>query len=225
MSRQQRIEPKLDGESVSIDELATSPRPHHHSTPNKPTKPSFDLEKLMSLFQEHVWQVKRIRIALLAVISIIVLTIIILLSVGGSENKLAVQDTVEPASVEIKLVHDHRVDFDDNFSLFASQFTGLILHWKADQSVTQTLWDIEHAEGDQNCGLLDFNKGDDYRTTKVYVENGQDYYANFSPLDTRMIVKDIARRGSFKLCGYKFSLKGSQATLGKHYFYSDYLLN
>jgi hypothetical protein len=30
-------------------------------------------------------------------------------------------------------------------------------------------------------------------------------------------------RGSFKLCGYDFSLKGSQATLMQHQEFADYL--
>jgi len=117
----------------------------------------------------------------------------------------------------------NKITLPDDFSIMTTAFNGLIVHWQADNNNKEMLWDIRQATGDKNCQSIQFNSNDSYRTTMVLVENSNEYIAEFSPLDTENILKDIAIRSNFTLCGYSFSLKGSQVTLGKHNFYAEIL--
>jgi hypothetical protein len=113
-----------------------------------------------------------------------------------------------------------RVSFPDNFSLLLSQHHGLIINWQADSSDNEKIWELQNAQGDKSCKEITFNNGKKTRTTDVVAENREQYFANFSPLDTESLLQEIAFRDYFTLCGYKFSLKGSQAILGKHIEYA-----
>ena len=74
----------------------------------------------------------------------------------------------------------------------------------------------------RNRGNIEFNNGDKVRTITVVAEDAGSYYANFSPLDTQKVITSLAKRNKFSLCGYNFSLKGSQRTLNSQQVYSDY---
>jgi hypothetical protein len=119
----------------------------------------------------------------------------------------------------------------DNFSLFLSQHQGIIINWQADEVNTPLLWSLSSAQGDESCQQISFNKGSPIRTLMVQVENSttvasgayNNYFASFSPLDSKALIQALAVRGSFSLCGYDFSLKGSQAALGKNKHYADWV--
>ncbi|KGJ96249.1 hypothetical protein [Colwellia psychrerythraea] len=111
----------------------------------------------------------------------------------------------------------------DNFNLYLSEYQGIIIHWQADQVSTGQLWSLSSAKGDKSCQSIKFNKGSPLRPLSVLVENGSEYFASFSPLDSQELVQALAFRGKFSLCGYSFSLKGSQAVLGKHNQYAPFL--
>jgi hypothetical protein len=111
----------------------------------------------------------------------------------------------------------------DNFNLYLSQYQGLIIHWQADESNVNQLWSQLSNQGDKSCQQITFNRGKSIRPLSVNVENSNDYFANFSPLDTAELIKALAFRADFSLCGYNFSLKGSQALLGKHNQYALFL--
>ncbi|NQY86628.1 MAG: hypothetical protein HRT51_02605 [Colwellia sp.] len=129
------------------------------------------------------------------------------------------------------LERKHYLAMPDNFSLFLSQHQGIIINWQADEVSTPLLWSQLSAQGDNSCQQISFNKGKPIRTLKVQVENNttvangvyNNYFASFSPLDSRALIQALAFRGSFSLCGYNFSLKGSQAALGKHKQYTDWV--
>lgn len=121
----------------------------------------------------------------------------------------------------IKVQRMSQISFPDNFSLWLSQHKGLIINWQADKSKKSQIWNIITAIGEKNCQVITFNNGDKIRTTTVAIENSDEYFASFSPLDTQNLLQAIAFKGSFKLCGYEFSLKGSQAILGKHTDYAE----
>ena len=114
-----------------------------------------------------------------------------------------------------------QLSFPDNFSLWLSQHRGLVINWQADETKQSQIWNINTAQGEKSCKDITFNNGNKIRTTTVTIENSDEYFASFSPLDTQALLQAIAFRGSFKLCGYKFSLKGSQAILGKHQDYAQ----
>ena len=111
----------------------------------------------------------------------------------------------------------------DDFTLYLSEHNGLTISWNADDNDNTEIWSIYSALGDRSCKVIEFNNSDEIRTISVNVEATSDYFAIFSPLDTRSIIKSLALRGSFSLCGYSFSLKGSQSVLGKHPKYSEFL--
>ncbi len=118
---------------------------------------------------------------------------------------------------------DNKLAFLDDFSLLSTPYNGLVIHWEADINSSYEIWNISSADGDNSCSEITFNNGTTYRTTTVSVEGTDNYYATFSPLDTQQLLKNIAARSTFELCGYEFSLKGSKASIGKHPFYSELL--
>jgi hypothetical protein len=119
----------------------------------------------------------------------------------------------------------HEVTLPDNFSLFVSTYDGITIKWEGDYSDHTVLWQQLTAEGDDSCMTITYNNGEMIRTLNVTQENNGYYLAKFSPLDTKTLIRNIAIRSSFTLCGYKFSLKGSQSTLGKHSYYSKFIAN
>ncbi|MCL1138026.1 DUF805 domain-containing protein [Shewanella pneumatophori] len=110
----------------------------------------------------------------------------------------------------------------DDFSL-ALEDDVLIMRWLGDSGAPENLWSLATAKGDRTCSRLRFNNGTEYRPLVVNLLADTGTEARFSPLDTEAIVIDMARRGNVSLCGYNFSLKGSQAALGKVAAFRDYL--
>jgi uncharacterized membrane protein YhaH (DUF805 family) len=118
---------------------------------------------------------------------------------------------------------NHLLAMPDNFNLYLSEYRGIIIHWQADNVTDGELWSQLSANGDKSCQNITFNKGSTIRPLTVFVENGSEYFASFSPLDSGELIQALAFRGNFTLCGYKFSLKGSQAVLGKNNQYAPFL--
>jgi uncharacterized membrane protein YhaH (DUF805 family) len=118
---------------------------------------------------------------------------------------------------------NHLLAMPDNFNLYLSEYRGIIIHWQADQVTDGKLWSQLSANGDKSCQSITFNKGSSIRPLAVFVENGSEYFASFSPIDSGELIQALAFRGNFSLCGYKFSLKGSQAVLGKNNQYAPFL--
>jgi len=167
--------------------------------------------------------------AVLALSALVLVTIIgITLSLEPStiddENSSPANHEIVSKS-EFKQTLLHEVTLPDNFTLFTSTFDGITIKWQGDASTEGFLWQQKTAQGDKSCMLITYNNGEEIRTLSVTQENDSDYLAHFSPLDTKTLIKNIANRSSFSLCGYKFSLKGSQSILGKHSYYSDFIAN
>jgi hypothetical protein len=118
---------------------------------------------------------------------------------------------------------NHLLAMPDNFNLYLSEYRGIIIHWQADNVTDGELWSQLSTNGDKSCQSITFNKGSAIRPLAVFVENGSEYFASFSPLDSGELIQALAFRGNFTLCGYKFSLKGSQAVLGKNNQYAPFL--
>lgn len=125
------------------------------------------------------------------------------------------------SAVTSKFSKLYPIEFSDGFSLMINQYSGLLIYWQAENSSLTTIWNQETAEGDKTCTAIVFNNNTSIRTTNVNIENKKDYYAQFSPLDTQTLLKELADRGSFNLCGYTFSLKGSQALLSQNAPYNN----
>jgi uncharacterized membrane protein YwzB len=151
---------------------------------------------------------------------------------SNNEQVQTVQESNKVTKSTLNIIErKHSLAMPDNFSLFLSQHQGIIINWQADEVSTPLLWSQSSAQGDNSCQKISFNKGKAIRTLRVQVENNttvangvyNNYFASFSPLDSKALIQALAFRGSFSLCGYDFSLKGSQAALGKHKQYADWV--
>ena len=155
----------------------------------------------------------------------IVLTLLIITAVVMSVNSTTplVEGTIEQAE-QVKTVPTHSrlypLTMPDNFTLYQSSYEGIVIHWQADTVNESKVWSQETAQGDESCQVIRFNQKLAIRTLAVQVENKSDYYATFSPLDSKQLIQAIAFKNNFSLCGYKFSLKGSQATLATNEHYA-----
>lgn len=184
--------------------------------------------KLKLLIKTHVLSSRKNTLLALALLALTLLIAVLLTTSSGSDETLTESAQTPSATISTATTvnlqnRSHAVTFPDNFSLMATDFNGMVIHWQAESVSKHKIWDVFTTEGDKSCQAITFNNGESYRALNVLSENEKGYFANFSPLDTQAIVKAIAMRGSFTLCGYKFSLKGSQAVLGKHFYYSDLL--
>ncbi len=126
-------------------------------------------------------------------------------------------------------VREHPLAMPDNYTLYLSKHKGISIHWEADEVKDTTLWSQETAQGDASCKEISFNKGAPIRTLSVQVESSADeegnknYFAYFSPLDSKALIQALAFGNNFTLCGYDFSLKGSQAALGRNEEYAQWV--
>ena len=152
-----------------------------------------------------------------------------LVSYLNSSNTDAIEDSSEPqiAKIDSVLTREHPLTMPDNYTLYLSKHKGITINWQADEVTNTLLWSQLTAQGDESCKQVSFNKGEPIRTMSVQVEKyagiNTDYFASFSPLDSQTLIQALAFRGSFSLCGYNFSLKGSQAVLGKNEHYAHWV--
>lgn len=152
-------------------------------------------------------------------------------SVSESETPKITESVKKNGVIQNVLERNHLLSMPDNFSLFITQHRGIIINWQADEVSTPLLWSQSSVKGDNSCKEISFNKGQPIRSLKVTVEgstaisNGSynNYFASFSPLDSQALIQALAFRGSFSLCGYEFSLKGSQAALGQNKQYAEWV--
>lgn len=156
---------------------------------------------------------------------LIIATSIVKTTSSSQQTQLIKNQLVQnkAALSELKLEHLYPLLMPDNFTLYLSQYHGLIIYWQGDASSSKQYWSIASAQEDDSCQSIRFNKGKTFRALSVNVENEIDHYASFSPLDTQPLLQAIAFRGSFSLCDFTFSLKGSQAALNKNNQYAEFI--
>jgi hypothetical protein len=124
-----------------------------------------------------------------------------------------------PAQIAVDVA---KVTFPDGFELVLYGDI-LAFRWLGDDGDAHDLWRLDTAKGDKRCSELVFNNGSKYRPLQVSLLSDSATEAKFSPLDTQAIINDIALRGSVKICGFNFSLNGSQSALGQNSRFSDFL--
>lgn len=228
-----RIEPTFSGKPTQTNEQAYT---HTSSAPRssqKETEISLQEKILLSINQfvnsflsycqkEFLENKKRAILFTSITISIVIVILLISAITSSKQPEISNIEPIQKQSIDLSQ-RSHIVSFPDDFSLMATDYNGLVISWQADTIENDQLWDIRTTNGEKSCQEITFNNGDKYRTVSVTVENQQEYFAHFSPLDTAQLVKAIALRGNFNLCNYQFSLKGSQAVLGKHFYYSELL--
>ena len=151
----------------------------------------------------------------------------VLVLIGGLYEALSSAD--EPANERIQALSEQVIapireeaKIPDGFSVLLENDV-LIIRWLGEKGIAGEIWSLASAKGDRSCAKLSFNDGSHYRPMRVEYMPDTSIEARFSPLDTRGIISDIAMRGSIKLCGYGFSLKGSQSALAKNAAFIPYL--
>jgi hypothetical protein len=132
------------------------------------------------------------------------------------ENKQVTASAAQPERL-------HQLAMPDDFYLIMDANQGVIIHWQADDNDNGEIWSQASATGDKTCSHIAFDNKNQLRTMAVSVEKSSDYFAAFSPLDTAKLVKLLAAKSRFKLCGYDFSLQGSQAKLSYDKVFEAYL--
>ncbi|MBB1360800.1 DUF805 domain-containing protein [Shewanella sp. SR44-4] len=162
------------------------------------------------LHQTKLILIGKIAVAIIAVSVVVylVFTLISVFSGDGTEQTEHVDDMSNQQQASIRQM----IKLPDGFWL-ALEGEILIVRWLGESGDKQNLWRLATAIGDKTCTNLEFNDGSRYRPITVDLLDDGASEARFTPLDKDAIVNHVALRGSFKLCGYEFSLKGSQATL------------
>lgn len=227
---QQRIEPTLLGGNNLAVETALSSHQNtlNHSThqqENKTVAPN-TTDDIGILLRKKLLQHSKI----IAITLGLLFTVIILLAFIDTKENTAITTEAEQTKASSNLAQSMTqlerlfpLAMPDNFTLYLTQYNGVIIQWQATETTLKQLWSQTTAEGEDSCKTITFNNKEKYRTLEVIVEEQQNHYASFSPLDTANLLKAMALRGSFTLCGFKFSLKGSQAALGKQSHYADFI--
>ncbi|MPY26475.1 DUF805 domain-containing protein [Shewanella psychropiezotolerans] len=144
-----------------------------------------------------------------------------LLEALSSDNQVA-SELVQERSKQVPVPVRGEAKIPDGFSVLLENDV-LIIRWLGERRAEGEIWSLASAQGDSSCANLSFNDGSNYRPMLVEYMPDTSIEARFSPLDTQGIISDIAMRGSIKLCGYDFSLKGSQSALAKNAAFIPYL--
>ena len=226
----QRIEPTLAGNGTHEPVFVSEPVTEHASVGSFSTESKqVDIGELIRLkFLSN----RKLQLAVIASVALIFIGVFINSAIASfsQQSKSFTQTTLNQQqavkgneSFAILSSKAHLLAMPDNFNLYLSAYQGIIIHWQADQISNGELWSLSTASGDKSCKNIKFNKGSSLRPLSVIVENGSEYFASFSPLDSKELVQALAFRGNFSLCGYNFSLRGSQAVLGKNAQYAHFL--
>ncbi len=235
-----RIEPTLVGDNaVNINNAEQAVLQIHETATTSPHGNSEQQIDLGEIIRLKLVSNKKAQLTIAIVLAITLVSVCASWLIEYLSNNVQSQTTLEASKEASKLtenipsiiVREHPLAMPDNFSLFLSEHQGIIINWQADEVSSPLLWSQSSAQGDKSCQQISFNKGEPIRTLMVQVENSatvntgvyNNYFASFSPLDSKTLFQALAFRGSFSLCGYDFSLKGSQAALGKNKQYADWV--
>nr|WP_239480651.1 hypothetical protein [Parashewanella hymeniacidonis] len=208
-----RVEPSLNGDVGSSDSTEFANSDGHSSIG----------AQIQEVIEEAPINQKQWLIAGAGLLGVVVIGIFINGFFTGNSNADDEQDAEQqqpPAIAKPK----ESVSLQDGFQL-SLQDDKLFMIWLGSDGNGEMLWQLADAKGDRSCRQLRFNNGTVYRpmTVERLADRNNSTQAGFSPLDTKDIIKDIARRGKVSICGYNFSLKGSQSDLSKSAVFRAYI--
>lgn len=228
-----RVEPTLVSNSgVNLDKNEHASLQINEVTAKEQAKTSDSYQKqndIGEVIRLSLQNNKQIQLGIAATLTLITIILLTFWVMNRSETKKETLIDVAPkhqTSIAIATpARKHALSMPDNYTLYLSDHEGISINWQADEVSESTLWSQLTAQGDESCKEISFNKGDSIRTLSVQVSknDASNYFANFSPLDSKALIQALAFRGTFSLCGYNFSLKGSQAALGKNSRYAQWL--
>jgi len=171
---------------------------------------------------------KKLSLIIIGLVSVYILAEI--LFAIFSDPKIVEQPKKEIQSVEEVKQRIDKIEMPDSFWVMLDQNNAITIAWEGDFKSETDLekktiyWSATTAKGDKECTNLHFSLGADIKTLLVTVKNGGDYYADFSPVDSELIIKSVADKDRFKLCGYEFTLKGTRSLLRDNRKYREYLM-
>ncbi len=235
-----RIEPTLTGPDLTrndanqakVKPTANVPFEHRsHSDEQRSINEQIDMGEQIRLAFLHN---KKLQIAILGIAILTILAVLThaIFSKVGVTQQDPVQHTTSPTALlaiadseklAVNIIKSDALAMPDNFNLYFTQHKGLVIHWQADEMENGLLWSQLSTLNDNSCQTIQFHKGKKIRTLAVNIENTSDYFSYFSPLDSKELIRALAFKTSFSLCGYNFSLKGSQAALGKRIPYAEFI--
>jgi len=230
-----RIEPSLVGNnSISFNHDESPVTQSHHTDGEALLNKSALYNKQIDIgemIRLKLLSNKKAQLAIVAVITLTLTGVIAswLVSYFNAPTQEVTKNKADQQldSIESAQIREYPLSMPDNYTLYLSEHKGITINWQADQLNDSLLWSQLTTQGDESCKQISFNKGEPIRTLSVQVEKGvgidSNYFANFSPLDSQELIQALAFRSNFKLCGYDFSLKGSQAVLGKSEQYSQWI--
>ncbi len=223
-----RVEPTFSGGDDEVNQVAdqgahqamhqqrTEPQQHTSET----TQSTQYIAANLSLAKNWLLAQKRTHLiggGFAVFISIIAIS---LLSSGDEELPTPIVEQIVQVPEKIR---DHVLEMPHNYWLMQDENQGIIIHWPSYEDNNDELWSILTAKGEQSCQTLSFDAATQFRTNVVTIEQDGDYYANFSPLDSKALINALADKSNFSVCGYEFSLKGSRAALSRSEIFSAYL--
>ena len=226
----QRIEPTIAGQKLSentTNDLFSSQAEKANESYNETNSlPSHDLQNWEQTI--GLWLSENKKLAAIIGIAITLLTILLL---SLDENKpeaiiKPVEQETKPTLVKERL---NKLEMPDQFWVMHDENDSITIAWEGDIKAKSQLgengsyWSAATGKGDKDCVDLYFVLGERIRTLSVTVKNDGDYYADFSPVDSQTIIRSIADKDRFKLCGYEFKLNGTGSLLRKNTYYYQYL--
>ena len=215
--------------AISTDSTASEYSPIDDIMPStdanerNPVDPGWE-QQLVIWFNQN----RQLSIMVATILSVAILTLIAL-SASEDQTIPEVNDNSQQAIQPKQKVRLNKIEMPDQFWIMLDENDSLTIGWegdiqtKSDLGENNSYWSAYTGKGDKTCVDLHFSLGADIKTLLVTVKNGGDYYADFSPTDTQTIVKSIADKDRFKLCGYEFVLKGTRNLLRKNKKYKQYL--
>jgi len=225
----ERIEPTIAGqvnnETPALESQGSKAQPEYAYDHIGQSETSNFLEWQSKL---NIWFAanKNLGLGLIGALVIGVIAVLILPMLGTVDP---VEQIVEEQPQSITKERLNKIEMPDQFFIMLDQFDALTIAWEGDIKTESELgkdgsyWSAATAQGDKDCINLDFALGEKLRSLQVSVKNNGDYYADFSPVDTAIIIESIANKDRFKLCGYEFTLKGTRSLLRKNAAYKRYL--
>jgi len=175
-------------------------------------------------FSQWIISNKKMALALISFLTILILTIIIFSSEPQTEDSIEIKPAIPQQKQRL-----NKIEMPDQFWIMLDKFDSLTIGWEGDYKsgtdyeTGKNYWSAATGIGDKDCINLNFILGEKLRALNVKVKNNSDYYADFSPVDTLTIIQSIANKDRFRLCGYEFTLKGTGKLLRANKKYSSYL--
>jgi uncharacterized membrane protein YhaH (DUF805 family) len=224
----QRIEPTMDSVNISqssinkndysplADNSANTFSTTHANHFSDSTQDKIELGESirLALFSKKNSQLIIVLISFLLVLAFIIS--MLFTQPTPADNPVKHTSEIQKTTEEFQ----HQITLPDNFSIMIAADNAVVVQWQASVEDNLNVWALGTAEGDKSCKGIEFTKEEVIRTYSVSTIDNK-YYAYFSPLDTKALIENIAFKNKFSLCGYSFSLKGSQAKLGKSPFYAN----